>query len=319
MSFSIEGKKCQVCNAYLFDNDDVVFCPTCGAPHHRECYKSLGHCALEEFHGTENQYDSEKENEIEEDNKKDYKIEEDGEKIKFTTVNVKCKNCGENFDASLNYCPKCGTQNHIKMNTRFINIDFLGGVPADTDLGDGVTAKEAKDFVFANTQRFIPKFLRMKEGGKASFNLLAFFFPCAWALSRKMYKLGAILGALQVALYSVFFSIGNIVMNGIPDEVKTDALEMTRYYLENPNSFNKSILMLGFVCGLLLLGIMIVCGVFGDYFYRNHAIKTIKDIKQNSDDIEADMRKKGGVNLILMLLGLVITEYLPQIIISLAK
>ena len=46
MSISIEGEKCPVCGAYLFDEDDVVFCPECGAPHHRECYNAVGHCAL---------------------------------------------------------------------------------------------------------------------------------------------------------------------------------------------------------------------------------------------------------------------------------
>ena len=61
MGIDFEGKKCVVCSAYLFPEDDVVFCPTCGAPHHRECYKNLGHCGLEELHGTENEYTDKKE------------------------------------------------------------------------------------------------------------------------------------------------------------------------------------------------------------------------------------------------------------------
>ena len=56
MGVTVEGQKCPVCDAYLFDNDDVVFCPECGAPHHRECYHSIGHCAFESTHGTEQQY-----------------------------------------------------------------------------------------------------------------------------------------------------------------------------------------------------------------------------------------------------------------------
>ena len=57
MSLSYEGQSCALCHAYLFPEDDVVCCPECGAPHHRECYNSIGKCALEELHGTENQYD----------------------------------------------------------------------------------------------------------------------------------------------------------------------------------------------------------------------------------------------------------------------
>ena len=58
MSLSVEGQKCPVCHAYLFDDDDVVFCPICGAPHHRDCYNAIGHCALEDKHGTDEQYDA---------------------------------------------------------------------------------------------------------------------------------------------------------------------------------------------------------------------------------------------------------------------
>jgi uncharacterized Zn finger protein (UPF0148 family) len=57
MTFENKEQNCALCHAYLFQEDDVVYCPVCGAPHHRECYNSIGKCALEEFHGTENQYD----------------------------------------------------------------------------------------------------------------------------------------------------------------------------------------------------------------------------------------------------------------------
>ena len=57
MSLKTEGVTCVRCHAYLFDDDDIVYCPVCGAPHHRDCYNELGHCALEEFHGTDKQYD----------------------------------------------------------------------------------------------------------------------------------------------------------------------------------------------------------------------------------------------------------------------
>ena len=57
MSLNDQNQTCALCHAYLFAEDDVVYCPECGAPHHRECYNKLNKCALEELHGTENQYD----------------------------------------------------------------------------------------------------------------------------------------------------------------------------------------------------------------------------------------------------------------------
>ena len=56
MGISVEGQKCPICKAYLFDNDDLVFCPECGAPHHRDCYAALGHCAYKDKHGTSEGY-----------------------------------------------------------------------------------------------------------------------------------------------------------------------------------------------------------------------------------------------------------------------
>ena len=66
MSTKETKRVCSLCHAYLFEDDDVVCCPVCGAPHHRDCYMNIGHCALEEFHGTENQYDKVREKEREE-------------------------------------------------------------------------------------------------------------------------------------------------------------------------------------------------------------------------------------------------------------
>ena len=40
--------QCPVCNKTFQDGDDVVVCPECGAPHHRECYEQNGHCFYED-------------------------------------------------------------------------------------------------------------------------------------------------------------------------------------------------------------------------------------------------------------------------------
>ena len=43
---------CPVCNNAFNENDDAVFCPECGTPHHRECWKTNGKCFNEHLHGT---------------------------------------------------------------------------------------------------------------------------------------------------------------------------------------------------------------------------------------------------------------------------
>ncbi|MBO5103830.1 MAG: hypothetical protein J6B74_02035 [Ruminococcus sp.] len=39
------GEKCVFCGEVFKDGDDVVVCPECGSPHHRECYKKENRCA----------------------------------------------------------------------------------------------------------------------------------------------------------------------------------------------------------------------------------------------------------------------------------
>lgn len=310
MSFNIEGKQCKVCNAYLFPEDDVVFCPECGAPYHRDCYNSLGHCALEHLHGTSEQYDSSKE---EKAGQTDTHNEQTGRQEEKKVL-IKCNMCGENYSATENACPNCNTPNPIKLGGRYVAFDFLGGVPAETDLGEGVTAEEAKRFVYSNTQRFIPKFMRMKNGQKASFNVLAFFFPCAWALSRKMYKLGAFLGAVTVSLSMLLIPFSNMLISSVPEDVAKNYSRFALYLTENIEFFNNPAMYVAFASSLLMLAVRIIMAVFGDYFYRNHTIKTVKEIKETSEDIENDMKSKGGVSLMLLILGILLTEYLPAII-----
>ena len=44
------GFHCPICGGVFTDQDDVVVCPDCGAPHHRECWTQRGHCAYQDRH-----------------------------------------------------------------------------------------------------------------------------------------------------------------------------------------------------------------------------------------------------------------------------
>ena len=44
------GAKCKVCQEPFKDGDDIVVCPDCGTPYHRECYKKAGKCINDELH-----------------------------------------------------------------------------------------------------------------------------------------------------------------------------------------------------------------------------------------------------------------------------
>ncbi len=307
MSLNTDGVSCVRCHAYLFPEDDIVYCPVCGAPHHRECYNQLGHCALEEFHGTDRQYDKVKAREEEQAAAEMPNTGENAEGL------ITCQMCHEKYDFALNACPKCGAPNIAKAGGSFVNFDFLGGVPADYDIGDGITADEAKRFVAANTPRYIPKFAVLNAKNKLSWNWLAFLFPCGWMLSRKMYKNGIIAGLLTVISSLFYLPFMNAINNLGTTPGKTQAQIMQSIYEHLPKMGAAVIaaLLAGFV---LNIAVRILSALFGDYLYKQYAISSIKTIRAESEDMDYDYRKKGGVNIFLFLLGTMAVQYLPALI-----
>ena len=296
MSLDI-NEKCAVCHAYLFEDDDIVHCPECGAPHHRECYAALGHCGLEQFHGTENQY----------------KKENTKEKEPEIENAVFCGMCGHKYSAEQSVCPKCNTPNAIKMGTRTINFDFMGGVPDDTDIGEGVTVKEAKQFVAVNTQRYMPRFAAIKKGKKISWNWLAFLLPSGWLMSRKMYLLGGIVAALEISLSLISIPL-RIAYQNADVSATNNYVEYYSSIFQEIERIGKVAIIAGVIAVALGIVLRLLISLFGDLMYKNHVVSKIKDINSKTTDKLADFRKNGGVNIFASLAIYMTVSYLPSII-----
>lgn len=293
---------CSVCHAYLFDDDDVVYCPKCGAPHHRDCYNSIGHCAFSEAHGTQDEY-----------KRPDFSQDEAETQNKADTVI--CEICGAEYSNDMSNCPNCSAPNFKAVAGGAIQLDFLGGVPADTDLGNGVKAAEARRFVFTNTRRYIPKFAEIKLGKKTGWNWFSFLFPCGWFLSRKMYKAGIVAGILSIC-FSMLTIPFQLALSKYDISSVGGYTGLAQAVASDLPKIGISALILFAAGALLQLILRLVCAVFGDKIYRDYAIDTISKIKADSDDIDFDYRKKGGANFFLMLIGFFAVQYVPAIIAS---
>lgn len=318
MSGENEKISCSVCHAYLFPEDDTVYCPECGAPHHRDCYNAVGHCALEELHGTEQQYDKERERKIKEAEKiKNSEPINDTVPPKFKD-NIVCQNCNNSYPSIMHRCPKCGAFNSAsKRNTNgmpvFPMFDFLGGVPKDMDLGDGVTAEEAQRFVLSNTHRYIPKFAAFKMGSKVSWNWLAFLFPSAWYMSRKMYAKG-IISCILLVSFSLLTLPFLSATYGIDTSAARNYFELADILSQNISLIGKAPLFLALAGSLFNTILRIIIGMFADLHYRNHTINTIKEIKESADDRNEAFRKKGGTSFFGLMIGFFAVQYLPTLI-----
>ena len=308
MSLKTEGVSCVRCHAYLFPEDDIVYCPVCGAPHQRDCYNQLGHCALEALHGTDRQYDRVK---AEEDRRA--AETESKRSAESTEGQITCQMCHEKYDFALNACPKCGAPNIAKAGGSFVSFDFLGGVPADYDIGEGITADEAKRFVAANTPRYIPKFAVLTPKNRLSWNWLAFFFPCAWMLSRKMYKNGIVTGILNVIASLFYLPLSSAIYNLGTGGAQTYADVFNNIY-SNLSSIGIAVIIFSMLGFILNIAIRVVSALFGDYMYKKYTVASIKKIRAESEDMDQDYRRMGGVNIFLFVLGFMAVQYLPAVI-----
>ena len=175
----------------------------------------------------------------------------------------------------------------------------------------------------ANTAKYIPKFAKIRNGRKAFFNVLAFLFPCPWLFSRKMYKLGALVGVIEAAIMSILLPFYSEIMEFMPS---SDALlSGTSDYLNTmPQEFPSRLLLfmlLYFAVFIVISAMHVLMGIFGDLIYRNHVISTVKEIKEydfDPDEYEEVLHKKGGISLLMLVLGFLLTRYLPLIIATLA-
>lgn len=343
MSLHVEGQDCPVCHAHLFDDDDVVFCPVCGAPHHRDCYKAVGHCALEADHGTPRQYTR-----PEEASKEDAKRERetDGRQGGKT-----CPRCGESCAPDTLFCPRCGQNfsggtagGQSGYNPYYgqgrqhggpyqntggtppfggygpVMPDPYGGVSPDEEI-DGIPAGDMAKFVTANPQHYLPRFKRMRPKARSSWNWAAFLFPSGWLFFRKCYKPG-ILVLLISFISTVLYMPIQIFMNDITSALPTSVSYVEYYdtillHMGEAGVFSWVALGLGL---LLALTLRIFIGAFGDYLYKKHVVHSIRKIKSDEnllEDYEGNLLRKGGVNPLMLLVALMASNWFSALMVML--
>jgi RNA polymerase subunit RPABC4/transcription elongation factor Spt4 len=304
MSEDTKNKQCQICKGYLFKEDDIVVCPICGAPHHRDCYQTVGHCGLEEFHGTSNQYNL---------------TQKDSQEEKAEAR--KCNYCGRTAKTdNASFCPYCGhpylgdKMPHIVIGNMPFNIDPLGGVDKNDSI-DGVPAKDVATFVGSNSIRYLPKFKKMNAKNKNSWNWSAFLFPSAWCLSRKMYQNGILFLLVAIASSLCFVPYEQTLARFI-DENISSYTEIFSLISTHIGDFSIVSIIMCFIGIALSIIPRIICGLKGDYFYKNHCVSKIKKIKSDTDvdDLDEELKTAGGISILLMFAALLAQAYLPNLI-----
>ncbi len=302
---NLEGRKCVVCSAYLFEDDDVVICPECGAPHHRDCYKAIGKCKLADLHGTSEQYKYEtpEEKPLSEPQKQDDK-----------KSSILCRGCGAEIESDARFCPYCNMPIEANPGNSPFGVGFTYRFDPNEELEDGVTVGEAAKVVAVNGFRYIPRFKEFSMGKKTSWNWAAFIWPHGWYAFRKMYLISAFFAAMLIVASLLTIPMEKVMGNAPVTE------NMNNY--EVVAVINKEVLSAGVLppafatAGLAInLGVRVMAALFADRSYKKNVVESCKEIKK-AEDKETALRKKSGVNFLAFGIALLSEVLICNIIIS---
>lgn len=327
--------KCPVCNEQFTKNDDIVVCPECGAPHHRECYELENRCFFEDKHSDDFSF--------EQLNNEENNADETAQDNDANTV--VCKICNTENPKETFYCCKCGaplneqdrqTANSNQQNgqpggfpfgvpfgqTQVINpFDPMAGLKSDEIIADNVTAGEMSKFVGKSTPYFLRIFSNIKKYNKSRFNFSAFLFSGMYFLYRKMILLGSIFSILLIGFVVAEAYIQMQPFYQTASSTVFNAVNSGQYIgsLLNIPGVDQKDLLITFIPAfleLLRMVMMIVCGAIANRCYYKHCTKKINAVKADntSDDVSKTLEEKGGVNLPLAVcigIAYLIINYLP--------
>lgn len=192
------GAHCPVCDKRFTHSDDIVVCPVCGAPHHRECYQQENRCALEHLHMDGHTWQAAPNTDK----------DESGTSQEATRVN--CWFCGADNPSDGLFCQSCGSslkkggavrqqpqQSSAKASAPPVFENIFKGMSPDDEI-EGVSVRDLSLFTGNNSHYFLYRFHKMKEGQKLFPNLAAMFFHQFYYLFRKMYMPALILLGLSL-------------------------------------------------------------------------------------------------------------------------
>ena len=214
-----ENQICPVCQEKFNESDEIVVCPECGTPHHRNCYNSLGECKNASLHKEGFNFKP-----VETEEKIDILIDDEVKNLKDVVNVVNVEFNGEDSENNENL--------KSTIEELFNNIN---GKSTDQVLINKTPSSYYEAAVGKNQNYYMPRFLIMEGTNKKHLlNVCAFVFPFAWAVYRKMYKLALLVFCIYIALMGV--TMAPILSN---EELMTS---MNNCLEEDPQFYEKILL-----------------------------------------------------------------------------
>lgn len=311
-----EGIICSGCGAEMHNDEDIVVCPECGTPQHRDCYNKNNCCVNAHLHAEGFEWKpplTENKSPVEEAPKSDDN-----------------SNTAPLFEENMPPVMTFGGENADKI--------FMRGVLYDpNEEFEGIKVKEAATFIQQGSGRYIRKFMKSRNKKiKLTWNWAAFFFTPFWFFYRKMYKAGAVMLCLSIAItfflnyseqkmfdkypevYTAFTDMmqefENVQALGNND---TSKLQKTYGNLMEKNSENGNVIV---KAGALALGLLLIqniaAALLADYLYKKKLKRTVELARKAGDSGAKSFTliKNGGVSIFATLGAILLNNIIPSII-----
>ena len=287
------GCPCEGCGKPLTLQDDIVVCPDCGAPYHRDCYEKLGRCIHAPAHAA-------------------------GYEWKFPYQESElctCPACGERTLRSESVCRCCGAalppegaqepadradsdehSEEFDYSTFYRQFQETGAPQVDPlrqtyqaafgkeEVMDGIPCKDWADFIGPASPAYLSAYCRMQlSHTKTSMSFSAMLFGPFYFFYRKAWKpdFGFLAAELLLAA-PTFIEMLQLSGSALAPAMSASALTV----------FAR-------VCSVLSFVLMLVRGMYGKWLYRKSAADHIRRIQSEFPDArqrQAVLRAQGGVS-----------------------
>ncbi len=283
---------CPVCKKSFTKEDDIVICPSCGAPYHRACYTKAGNCVFSDKHGAGFEYQPEGKKADAEPAKS-----QTGDKAGTTGKNdaardgegIRCPNCGTINDGGNIFCEQCGTPLHQDFTAEPSWGGYGPGAgargPVDTAGSiDEIPKKDWAAFVGPSAQTYLYRLsLQDQRKSKISFMASAFLVAPLYFAYRKMWGWAVatfvvLLGLSVPGYLAVFKDAGIPWFSSLSLGVLNQVSSATTW---------------------VSLGLQFVIGLFALYLYRRQAAKKMRTLKEKypvAQEYRDMLAKKGGTS-----------------------
>lgn len=285
---------CPGCRLFFNVNDDIVVCPECATPQHRECWQKNNRCVNAEHHAPGFVWTPLAVSPPEEDAFDPAKDE-----------GVICAVCGANNPKDYVVCAGCGSAAGAPAPGPTGAADPFAGFAArgfnpEEEIG-GVKSGDLLLYIQSGARSYINRFRSMEKRAKnISWNWAAFFFAPYWFFYRKLLKPGALFLGLTLAL-SLALSSQAMSIYGA---VTSLAEEITQY--EDPalipdktmKALQDEMLKFAAVASAFLVP-NTAAALCANWLYKKKSIEDIKSIRRHaaSENIFRSITvRRGGVS-----------------------